>query len=114
MTDVTVQALVTIKASATSIKLGKTVTLSGLARSVQTGYVVKVPVQQKLPTGKWKTLPTKTAVWTAASNSWKLKYKPAKKGTYRFLASTPLVPGTNGNATAIPPKKTAYKTVTVK
>jgi hypothetical protein len=114
VTDVTVKALLTIKASATKITLGKTVKLSGLAKSVQAGYVVKVAVQKKNTSGVFKPVTTKTAVWTQATASWTLTYKPAKKGVYRFKASTPLVPGTNGNAVAIPAKATGYKTLTVK
>jgi hypothetical protein len=114
VTDVTVKALLTIKASATRITLGKTVKLSGLAKSVQAGYVVKVAVQKKNTSGVFKPVTTKTAVWTQATASWTLTYKPTKKGVYRFKASTPLVPGTNGNAVAIPAKATGYKTLTVK
>ena len=112
VTEVTVKALVTIKASATRIAFGKTVKLSGIAKSVQAGYVVKVVVQKKGTT--WKTIATKPATWDKATATWKLTYKPTKKGTYRFQATTPLVVGTNGNAVAIPAKKTAYKNLTVK
>lgn len=114
VTDVTVKALVTIKASTTRITLGKTVKLSGLAMSVQDGYVVKVAVQKKNTARVFKPLTTKTAVWDKATSSWKLTYKPAKRGVYRFKASTPKVPGTNGNLIAIPAKATGYKTLTVK
>ena len=114
VTDVTVKALLTIKASATRITLGKTVRLSGLAKSVQAGYVVKVAVQKKNASGVFKPLTTKTAVWDQATSTWKLTYKPGKKGAYRFKASTPAVAGTNGNAVAIPAKATGYKSLTVR
>lgn len=114
VTDVTVKALVTIKASATRISLGKTVKLSGLAKSVQAGYVVKVAVQKKNASGVFKPLTTKTATWDQATATWKLTYKPVRKGVYRFKASTPPVPGTNGNAVAIPAKATGFKSLTVR
>jgi hypothetical protein len=114
VTDVQVNALLTIKTSAASIKLKKTVTVSGLAKSVQPGYVVTVLVQKKGTTGKWAKVTAKAAVWTQATSSWKFTYKPTKKGAYRFQASTPAVAGTNGNAVAIPAKVTGYKNLKVK
>ena len=112
VTDVTVQALLTIKTSASKVTLGKKVTVSGLAKSVTPGYVVSVVIQKKGTT--WKTIATKPATWNQAASSWTLSYKPTKKGAYRFQAKTPQVAGTNGNLTAIPAKVTAYKNLTVK
>jgi len=114
VTDVQVKALLTIKTSAASIKLKKTVKVSGLAKSVQPGYVVTVLVQKKGKTGKWAKVTAKPAKWTQATSSWTFTYKPTKKGAYRFQASTPVVAGTNGNTVAIPAKVTGYKNLTVK
>jgi hypothetical protein len=112
VTDVTVKALLTIKTNAGKIRLGKTVKVSGLAKSVQPGYAIKVVIQKKGRT--WKTIATKAARWTQSSSSWTYTYKPTKKGSYRFKAAAPKVVGTNGNAVAIPAKVTAYKNLTVK
>ena len=109
VTDVQVKALLTIKTSAASIKLKKTVKVSGLAKSVQPGYVVTVLVQKKGTTGKCAKVTAKPAKWTQATSSWTFTYKPAKKGVYRFQASTKVVAGTNGNAVAIPAKATGFK-----
>ena len=113
VTDVTVKALVTIKINTTKFTLGKKVTVSGFAKSTVAGYKVKVLIQKKNSAGVFKTLTSKTV--TSNGSTWSLIYKPLKKGAYRFQASTATVAGTNGNAVAIPAKKTGYsKTLTVK
>ena len=112
VTDVQVKALLTIKVAA-SVKVKKPIKATGLAKSYKAGYVVKVLIQRKVGT-KWVKVTTKTAVWTQASSSWTLTYKPATKGSWRMQASTPAVAGTNGNATAITAGKTAFKTFKVK
>ena len=86
---------------------------TGLAKSYLAGYKVKVAIQRKVGT-KWVKVITKTAVWTQASSSWTMTFKPTKKGSWRMLATTPAVVGTNGNAVAIKAGKTAYKTFKVK
>lgn len=112
VTDVTVKALLTIKVPA-SVGVNKNMKATGLAKSYLAGYKVKVAIQRKVGT-KWVKVTTKTAVWTQASSSWTMTFKPTKKGSWRMMATTPAVVGTNGNAKAIAAGKTAFKTFKVK
>lgn len=106
--DVTVNALLTIKLSATSIKVNKTIKTSGLVKKpvVSTNYTVKVLIQRKNSAGKWVKVTTKTGLPTAAS-TWGTSYKATKKGSYRLQASTPV-------ATGVAAGKTAWKSFKVK
>jgi hypothetical protein len=108
VTEVTVKPLLTIKLSATSIKVNKTIKTAGLVKTpvVSTNYKVKVLIQRKNSAGKWVKVTTKTSLPTAAS-TWGTSYKATKKGSYRLQASTPV-------ATGVPAGKTAWKSVKVK
>ena len=115
VTDVSVKTLLTGKFTTTRIAFGKTAKATGLAKSVQAGYVVKVQVYRKTATGAYaKVGILKKAIWTQSTSKWTFSFKPAKRGVYRLQVSVPVVPGTNGNAIAIPAKKITTKTITVK
>ena len=108
VSEVTVSPLLTIKLSATSIKVNKTIKTAGLVKKpvVSTNYTVKVLVQRKNSAGKWVKVTTKTSLPTAAS-TWGTSYKATKKGSYRLQASTPV-------ATGVAAGKTAWKSFKVK
>ncbi len=93
VTDVTVKPVLTAKLSATSIRLGKTFKATGLAKPINLTYKVTVLIQKKVGT-KWVKVTKKTAAPNATSYVWTVTYKPARKGTYRAIASVPAVAST--------------------
>ncbi len=79
-------ATLTLKLSATAIKLGKSVTAKGILKPVSlAGTKVKITVQRKVGT-KWVKVKVVSRL-TSPTGAYSWKFKPAKRGTYRFRTS---------------------------
>ena len=102
VTAVTVSPLLTIKLSATSIKVNKKIKAAGLVKTpvASTSYTVKVLIQKKNSKRQVVKVTTKTSLPTAAS-TWGASYKPTKKGSYRLQASTPVATGVAAGKTVL-------------
>jgi hypothetical protein len=105
VTGYSVKPALSLKLSATKIKLHKTVTATGIMHRVTKGGTVIILVQKKRGSA-WKKVTSKVVTSTKLETySW--KYKPAKKGSYRMQASVKA----SGKILA---GKTVYKTFVVK
>ncbi|MFA4964987.1 MAG: ammonia-forming cytochrome c nitrite reductase subunit c552 [Thermoleophilia bacterium] len=93
----------TLKASATSITLGKAVTLSGAVTPAAAGKVVKIQYRRSTATA-WKAL---TSATLSATSKYAKAYRPKAKGAWYFRAVF-------GGSTSLLGSKSAAFKVTVK
>jgi hypothetical protein len=92
---VTAKPVLTVKLSASSVKVKKTIKSSGLAFPAALG---KVTIQvQKKSGSKWAKVTSKTAT-PNASSAWSYSYKATKKGSFRMVATTPAVTGVSAGS----------------
>lgn len=93
------QAALTIKATTTSTRIGRTVTLSGsVTPAAAVGQPVVVYVQR--PGSPWVRWHTHTVTAAGASGAWRCTYtfrRGSRTGTYRFKAEVPAFPGYLGS-----------------
>ena len=115
VTDVTVKPVLTVKMSATSIKLKKTFKASGLARPISLTYKVSAQLQKKVG-AKWvKVGAAKKVAPNATTWAWSVTFKPTAKGSYRVVVTTPAVPSTTTvGVTAVSKGSKTSKTCVVK
>ena len=88
--SVTAKPVLTVKLSASSVKVKKSIKASGLAYPGALGKVT-IQVQKKNGT-KWVKVTSKTAT-PNTSSAWSYSYKATKTGSFRMVATTPAVTG---------------------
>lgn len=88
---VTAKPVLTVKLSASSVKVKKSINASGLAYTGPAASNVTVTVQ-KQSGAKWTKVTSKVVTATSAG-AWSYSYKATKAGSYRVLTTTPAVTG---------------------